>query len=116
MVEYIKQYITLFMSSVQQQKGGPKRDLAEETRISPFVAAEAIATELNRLDPRDFEPSSQCEFLRLRGEIAYCAKPGIQKTDRFLKAVVEVSNVLDRFRGAGSWGPPESFPISATRK
>jgi hypothetical protein len=96
MINYISEYVT--------------RALVDEVLpgSTPYVVVDEVSRELERLDPRDFEPGVQAEFLRLRGQIRHFAthKHDSSGTVRVLKALLPV---LALYRGDGSWGKARSF-------
>jgi hypothetical protein len=64
MIQYIKQYAKVVMDAVQPRNStAPIKQSPDSSRIvNSETAILHIGKELNRLDPRDFEPSAQAEF------------------------------------------------------
>ncbi len=118
MVEYIKQYAQLVLDSADEGSG-LSRTMHSPPRSTVIIDAMSgvreIARELNRLDPRDFEPASQAEFLRIRGNLAHVSglssytKPSLQDAVRPLLAV------LNAYRGQGSGGVTRQFSYIADK-
>jgi hypothetical protein len=105
MVEYIKQYIDILQSSASS---GQKTEI-----ISVSSGAKELSLELHRLDPRDFEPTAQAEFLRVRANLAHLVGvptyPGGVSDNIFQQHFAQAKTVLDSYRGAGSGGVSRQF-------
>jgi hypothetical protein len=99
MIEYIKQYA---------KKAVEARD--NRYVIPPTQSAKEIAKELNRLDPRDFEPAVRCDLLVLRGQMSYFAKETNWSVQMYKDSLSQLVGVLDGYRGAGTFGQQRSFP------
>src|SRR4051794_6973038 len=105
MVEYIRQYAQLVIASAVEQSG------VGRTMHSPprsAVVADAmtglkeIVKELNRLGPRDFDPASQSEFLRVRGNLVLLSGASSYTKPKIQEAITPLLEVLNNYRGAGS--------------
>lgn len=97
MVEYIKNVVRDLVRISQGEKVG----------IKPSYLFTALAEEVNRLDPRDFLPEAQYEFVKLRLYVRYLAGlTTIQFTTEETKKYQERCNrlivVLDKYGGEGS--------------
>lgn len=113
MVEYIRQYAQLVIASADEQSG------VSRTMHSPprsAVVADAmtglkeIVKELNRLDPRDFEPASQSEFLRVRGNLVLLSGASNYTKPKIQEAITPLLAVLNTYRGAVSSRVIRQFP------
>jgi hypothetical protein len=113
MVEYIKQYAKLICQSADERSGLHRTMHSpplSEVVIDAMTGLKELVKEINRLDPRDFEPASQTEFLRVRGNMGHIAAQSSYTKPKILEAINPLLLVLDKFRGAGSSGVTRSFP------
>ncbi len=105
MVEYIKQYIEILERSIFS---GQRTEI-----VSLSSGAKELSSELHRLDPRDFEPVAQAEFLRVRANVAPVAEaptyPGGVSESVFQQHFAQAKKVLDSYRGIGSGGVSRQF-------
>lgn len=103
MVNYIKQ--------IAQEMG----KAVSPTRIDAsaiFGLSKALAEELDRLDPRDFLPAAQFEFVRLRISARdYAGKTSFGGDDYrpLADCVNRIIAVLDQYAGMGSYVTTRSF-------
>jgi hypothetical protein len=113
MVEYIRQYAQLVIANADEQSG------VGRTQHSPppsTVVADAITglreivKEINRLDPRDFDPASQCEFLRVRANLVLLSNATSYTKPKIQGAIKPLLEVLNNYRGAGSSRVTRQFP------
>ncbi len=112
MVEYIKNYIALVLKASQHIGAAPVHPDPESRLVTdPFTGVKEVARELDRFDPRDFEPAAQTDFLRVRGNVAHLAKGPHYNKQSIEAALSPVPAVLDRYRGAGSGGVTRQFPF-----
>lgn len=112
MVEYIKRYVTLVLKA-SQNIGAAAVHPDPETRLvkDPMTGVKEIARELDSLNPRDFEPAAQTEFVRVRGNVAWLAKQPHYQLPIFEETLNPILTVLDAYRGPGSGGVTRQFPF-----
>jgi hypothetical protein len=111
MVEYIMQYIQLAMKMDLTQSGPVIiPNIVNRQVWSPDTVVREVAKELGRLDPRDFEPGFQCEFVRVRGNVVYLDTWHINDIFAAQEALKAVIPVLDGYRGPGSGSITRHFP------
>lgn len=94
MVEYLKNYI---------RKIQTENNLAREWIVT-------VKTELERFDPRDFEPSVQHEIVWHRVRLHYLGESQRLDKGTFGPFFDGLLAVLDRYRGEGSRGVARTFP------
>ena len=68
-----------------------------------------LVRELNRPDPRDFEPSVQADFVRIRGNLEYLAETKSRLPADVVEEIRSLLTVLDRYRGEGTGGIKRQF-------
>lgn len=102
MVEHIKQFATLLKERWQHS---PERKLR-----SAVTSVQDLVTELKRLDPRDFEPSAQCEFMRVRANLDSLVLNDERRADIVLEDLAPLDAVLAMYRGAGAHRLKRKFP------
>ncbi len=74
MIEYIKQYVDLVIRTVKMTYDGGTYPPGTNDIVQDGKAGmKALYEELQRLDPRDFEPSAQTEFVRVRANLHHFA-------------------------------------------
>jgi hypothetical protein len=115
MVEYIKQYVNLviesnqFPDNLRPMHNPPKG----ASLLSPVVGCREVAKELARLDPRDFEPDVQSDFVKIRGNINYIAGREDLIRGHLTEQLTDLLLVLNGYRGQGSGGVQRQFPYVA---
>ena len=113
MVEYIKQYARLICGNADERSGlrSVTPSLPQgEVVIDAMTGLKELVKELDRLDPRDFEPASQPEFLRVRGTMVHFAGLSSYTKSKILETISPLLLVLDKFRGVGSSRVTRKFP------
>lgn len=93
MVEYIKQLI---------------RKIKQENDLSRAYLV-AVREELERLDPRDFEPQVQHEVVWYRVRLGLLAEANRTAPGTVIAQLDAVLQILDKYRGEGSRGVQRSF-------
>ena len=112
MIEYIKEII----ETMRLCKDGREADFGPRwgnTKPDYPRLLEALAEELQRLDPRDFEPRACFEFVSHRATIRTPARPNVITPDygnNFLY-VTKIKELLESFRGEGSGAKTRDFSI-----
>jgi hypothetical protein len=112
MIQYIKQYAKLVIDSADERSGisqtmrSPPRS---EVVIDAMTGIRELAKELDRLDPRDFEPSAQLEFVRVRGNIIHICRLSNYTKPKIQEVISPLLPVIDQFRGPGSAGVTRQF-------
>ena len=98
MVAYIKQLI---------------RDLipiADRQHPDVYCLYNAIATEVNRLDPRDFAPAVQRDFALTRARLEW-ASGDVTRSRWVIGNLEPLLQILDQYRGEGSHSTTREFPF-----
>jgi hypothetical protein len=114
MTEYLKRLAELILQNVPRPGFKTGDPIPTERRVlSPPQAIEHLVIELNRLDPRDFEPSMQHEFVRVRANLDHLSSNKPAASDQVAEHVGALTAVLDHFRGSGTGGITRSFPYVA---
>lgn len=120
MVEYIKQYALLVRDSADERSGVGRvhRDPPESMMnvTDAMTGVKEIIKEINRLDPRDFDPLSQSEFLRVRGNLVHFSGSSSYTKPMIIRAITPLLAVLDNYRGAGSSRVTRQFPYLTDSK
>jgi len=108
MIEYIKEFIDVIVSYedknvtlARKRYGATSPDFARLT--------ESLAEELNRLDPRDFEPSARCDFVALRTTIRACAKNIPDDRSHTIGPAQKIKILLDAYTGEGTGAKTRNF-------
>jgi hypothetical protein len=98
MVHYIKQFISRLAKSAEN----PLNSVRTRQQAHELVLA------IDKLDPRDFDPQGQVEFMQARADLRGFAEYGDdeESKQRILKSL---SSVLDKYRGEGSHRVTQSF-------
>lgn len=98
MIAYIKNFIT---------------ELREKSRHYRPELAEVLE-EINRLDPRDFEAAFQAKFMFARQALrSVVTRAGPNINEHSERALLDVLEVLDHYRGEGSRAVSRSFAFVA---
>lgn len=98
MVNYIKRYISELLRSPEDPESSTR------FRLQAHELFEAIA----KLDPRDFDPDGQVEFMFARVEVGIIARSG-QSEKQKQQILNSLSLILDKYRGEGSHRVTRSF-------
>jgi hypothetical protein len=96
MVEYIKNYILELQNK----------------NLYAVKYVRAVITELERLDPRDFEPKYQHDLVRARVSLGYLIGPHTVEIpkERANDEFRQILTILDHYRGEGSRAATREFP------
>jgi hypothetical protein len=99
MVDYIKQLIADILRDSDPQSGPSRRPVY------------AVCDELQKLDPRDFEPAAQAKFVQLRSHLRSAAdQSSMHPTKVRSELLKQLLPILDMYKGEGSRGTQRSFP------
>ena len=116
MIEYIKQYARLVLDATGEESGVSRtnRSPQRSTVVSDAMSGiREIVRELNRLDPRDFEPAGQAEIVRVRGNLAHVSGLSSYTKPLIQDALTPLLSALDAYRGQGSGGVTREFAYIA---
>jgi hypothetical protein len=109
MVEYIKEFVRIVLG-LPPQGGSTAPARGVIAKLDSVVAVIELAKETDRLDPRDFEPSFQVEFLCARTKLAWLAGQKPHHPQEVKDCLNPLLSVLDHYRGPGSFGVTRQFP------
>jgi hypothetical protein len=111
MIEYIKQYIEILEKAATS---GQNTEI-----VSVLSGTKEFSSALERLDPRDFEPVAQADFLRVRANLAlFAGLPNLGSGvsgSTFQHHFAQAKRVLDSYRGIGSGGVSRQFPFLSNK-
>lgn len=110
MVEYIKQLAETIQLARQNQLGDGVTKIFGNQVPDIHTLFAAFAEELNRLDPRDFDPAVRHDFVVRRVAIRNFAKGQIGNGEKAATAANEMSELLDSYTGEGSGAVTRAFP------
>ncbi|KKK92493.1 hypothetical protein LCGC14_2702370 [marine sediment metagenome] len=109
MVEYIKQLAgTIQLAKDNLLKGGGQKIHGNDVPDIHSLFT-AFAEELNRLDPRDFEPAVRHEFVMLRVAVRNSANGQIGDSIKAAHVAATMSTTLDSYAGDGSGAVTRDF-------
>jgi hypothetical protein len=113
-VRHIKDFIELALKADRRPDvAAAKPDPSKPKVLSSIHALREVVKELEKLDPRDFEPAARVEFLRVRGNATHLATQTSFFGTQADEAIRELLPVLDMYRGEGSGGNTRVFPYIA---
>ncbi len=117
MVEYIKELI----DTIELSKGKRNSELQAKfgsTQPDPRPLLEAFVEELNRLDPRDFEPSARHAFVVIRAMLRQMVRRGITIADLATPAAYarKIAVLLDAYAGEGTGAKTRAFAFVNDQK
>jgi hypothetical protein len=91
MINYIKQFCTDIITDKPRQHSATHQENFRTLTI-----------ELNRLDPRDFEPSAQAQFLHIKTTVDWFSRAAGFSETTMKQLLTNLNGVLDAYRGLGS--------------
>lgn len=104
MLDYIKELFRQLLSD-EHKNFGP---IQEQVR--------QVLREIERLEPGDFDPAVQAQFVTLRGRLAHYARVSSFTVHVMKEEVRKGLETLDHYRGPGSGGKKRTFAYLADPK
>jgi hypothetical protein len=98
MVNHVKSYISQLLNSTEN----PEHSMRLRGQVHELFK------EIDKLDPRDFDPDAQEQFMSVRADVSNIAKYG-ESQERKQQILTSLSLILDRHRGEGSHRVTRSF-------
>jgi hypothetical protein len=116
MVEYIRELAKTIDRMVNKAAESAKELGAPPLKPNIRVIFSSFVEEIDRLDPRDFEPSARARFVGHRAICRALATNQHTTSENFVKFAKRFTPLLDSYRGHGSGAVTRSFAAVKNKK